>query len=345
MILMELMSEGSLQNVLEHQPDKLSLRRKLTMARQIASGMRRIHEHGMIHRDIRPDNILVNEKYIAKIGDMGIARVLDPTGRQTQIGCTEFMPPEFFDDSTGRIKCDEKLDIYTYGLTLNQMFTETMHDFRFSSPFPTVTLRKESVVFFDEIISPCLEKDPRRRPTALEIERTLTMYEQAFGETMLTDEYIKMGTKEKDRFFIEFYQNNRSRIQRFLRAQLPSQLPKEIPVQMAQSKRSSPLPSTPSDTPLVDNCRINWVLFFVFLNKTLHQWTRSTTRKPSNVWRYTHESRLFAPFAEGVNWIFRALGKVEMTDWSVSIRVTLPLKVNEDELVDIEFCSDNRLNY
>ncbi|CAF5103585.1 unnamed protein product, partial [Rotaria sp. Silwood1] len=57
------------------------------MVMNIASGMRKIHEHRMIHRDIRPDNILVNENYVAEIGDMGIARVIDPLNHHTQIGC------------------------------------------------------------------------------------------------------------------------------------------------------------------------------------------------------------------------------------------------------------------
>jgi serine/threonine-protein kinase len=44
------------------------------MAWHIASGMKKLHARHMIHRDIRPDNILVNDFYTAKIGDMGIAR-------------------------------------------------------------------------------------------------------------------------------------------------------------------------------------------------------------------------------------------------------------------------------
>ena len=66
MILMELMGRGSLQDLIENQQNNLSLRRKLTMSRQVASGMRRIHQHGMVHRDIRPDNILVTDDYIAR---------------------------------------------------------------------------------------------------------------------------------------------------------------------------------------------------------------------------------------------------------------------------------------
>ncbi|CAF0849079.1 unnamed protein product [Adineta steineri] len=205
MILMELMGRGSLQNVLEKEPHNISLRRRLTMARQIASGMKRIHQHGMVHRDIRPDNILVNDDYVAKIGDMGIARVIDPNGQQTQLGCLQFMPPEFFhEQSEGHIKCDEKLDIYTYGLTLNQLFTETMHDFHFDHSTSRIIITKPSPVFYDEIIVKCLETDSKQRPIAVEIEKTLELYEEAFNETRISDGYTRMNTQEKDKVFLEF---------------------------------------------------------------------------------------------------------------------------------------------
>ncbi|CAF1338168.1 unnamed protein product [Adineta ricciae] len=241
MILMELMGRGSFQTLLDNEPNKLSLRRKLAMCRQVASGMRRIHQHGMIHRDIRPDNILVTDDYVAKIGDMGIARVLDPEGRQTQLGCLQFMPPEFFRDAAdGRAKCNEKLDIYTYGLTLNQIFTETMHDFRLNRTPSRLILTKQSPIFYDEIISKCLEDDPKRRPTAIEIEKTLEFYEQAFAETMLSESYVQMNTKEKDRAFLDFYQKNKGRLHRFIKEQFPQQFIREVPIEFINKQKQSP---------------------------------------------------------------------------------------------------------
>lgn len=252
-IIMEFMSRGSLQNLLNRQPNQVSLRRKVTMARQIASGMRRIHQHRIVHRDIRPDNILVDEKYTAKIGDMGIARELDPTKRHTEIGCTEFMPPEFFCRSAdGRVQCDEKLDIYTYGLTLNQLFTECFHGFRLLPQSCEITLHKQSPIFFEEIIYPSLNQDPKRRPTAAEIEKTLEVYEQAFNETMLSDTYIAMDTKEKDRKFTEFYQKHRRLIQKVLNEKLPSEIKESVPIPIHHIS-----PSSPHAKPADANCRMS----------------------------------------------------------------------------------------
>lgn len=239
-ILMELMGRGSLQNLLDKQPNQISLRRKLSMARQIASAMTRIHQHGMIHRDIRPDNILITDDYVAKIGDMGIARFIDPNGKQTQIGCLQFMPPEFFQHSQdGFIKCDYKLDIFTYGLSINQLFTETIHDTKFNSTGSRITIKKESPIFYEDIIVKCLNNDPNKRPNAIEIENILEIYEQSFSQTMLTDSYARMNSQEKDQVFLTFYQKNQSIMQKFIQNKFPQQLIQDIPIQIKQQQQST----------------------------------------------------------------------------------------------------------
>jgi len=95
-LITELMPRGSLKKIIENSNQDISLRRKLYLAYHIATGMRKLHAHGWIHRDIRPDNILVSSNYFAKIGDMGIARVFNPSEQQTLLGCIPFMPPEFY---------------------------------------------------------------------------------------------------------------------------------------------------------------------------------------------------------------------------------------------------------
>jgi serine/threonine protein kinase len=198
-LVMEYMERGSLRSLLESN-EKLSIRRKLEMACHVASGMRKLHAHNMIHRDIRPDNILVDKSYRAKIGDMGIAREYDSEQLMTQIGCKNFMPPEFYNKDY-----DQSLDVFTFGLTLNQLFTETVHEYgmdvRTFRPKAKIT-RKSPV--FEELIERCLRDNPTHRPSALEIETTLNLYERAFSK-LITLRYITSTPEGKDKAFLQFY--------------------------------------------------------------------------------------------------------------------------------------------
>ncbi len=216
MLIMEYMSRGSLSNVIKEKGDKVSLRRRLDMARNIASGIRKIHEHRMIHRDIRPDNILVNENFVAKIGDMGIARVVDPRNQHTQIGCQPYMPPEFYQGSY-----DQKLDIFTFGLTLNELFTSTKHSFQ---PFVSNKIAfQEKSPIFDDLIARCTAYDPKRRPTAKEIEKTLDLYSAGFNELVFKKHpsYQNLPTVNKDKIFIAFYEQFHPPATEFIRKEFP----------------------------------------------------------------------------------------------------------------------------
>ncbi|CAF0921093.1 unnamed protein product [Didymodactylos carnosus] len=198
MLILEYMERGSLTDVL-NQKEKLSLHRKLVMALNIASGMRKIHDHRMIHRDIRPDNILVSEDYTAKIGDMGIARVISPNHHHTIIGCQKYMPYEFY---TGVY--DQSLDVYTFGLTLNHLFTENTHNYDMVNRKAILT--KQSPVFW-ELISRCIDTNPRQRPSAVEIEKTLGLFDTGFNQIIRDyPTYKKLPTNGRDKIFLRFYE-------------------------------------------------------------------------------------------------------------------------------------------
>ncbi|CAF1234140.1 unnamed protein product [Adineta steineri] len=218
MLIMEFMSRGSLKSLIQEKGNKISLRRKLDMAINIASGMRKIHEHKMIHRDIRPDNILINEYYVAKIGDMGIARTIDPLNQHTQIGCQPYMPPEFYSGTY-----DQKLDIFTFGLTLNELFTSTRHMFhQFANA--KIAFQEQSPIFAD-LIARCTTDDPKRRPTAIEIEKTLDLYITGFNEIILKKHpsYINLSTEDKDKIFVAFYEKFHPPATEFIRKKFPSE--------------------------------------------------------------------------------------------------------------------------
>lgn len=226
-LIMEFMSRGSLTSVL-HQKEKLSLRRKVEMAIQIASGMRKIHVHRMIHRDIRPDNILVAQDYTARIGDMGLARVWLPDAKLTTIGCLPYMPLEFY---TG--KYDQSLDVYTYGLTINELFTQRMHKFDFASRRAEIT---DPSPIFSNLIARCIDLDPKQRPTAIEIETTLRMYRQAIEKCIRQSniKYAMMSTEEKDATFKTVYKGLQPELDAVLKDQFPAPAPIENLVNPAE---------------------------------------------------------------------------------------------------------------
>ena len=218
MLIMEYMARGSLSSLIKEKGDTISLRRKVDIAMNIASGMRKIHEHRMIHRDIRPDNILVDEHYVAKIGDMGIARVVDPLNQHTQIGCAPYMPPEFHAGAY-----DQKLDIFTFGLTLNELFTSKRHVFQMRAN-NRIVFQEESPIFAD-LITRCTVDDPKLRPTAIEIEKTLDLYVKGFNEIVLKKHlsYISLSVEDKNDIFIAFYKKFHPPATEFIRKKFPSE--------------------------------------------------------------------------------------------------------------------------
>ncbi|CAF1657089.1 unnamed protein product [Rotaria magnacalcarata] len=214
-LITEYMTKGSLTNLIynQQQHERVSLRQKLCIACNIATGMRKIHDHSLIHRDLRPDNILVTDNYLTKIGDMGLARVLDEYLDHTQIGCKRYMPPEFYD--TGMY--DQKLDIFTFGLSISELFTETQHHFKEYR----IQIKKSSPIFSD-LIDRCLEDDPRYRPTAMEIEATLNLYLNEFdSKNSTSSNYSTLSLDEQNKLFCQFYDEYHSEAVQIIAKQYP----------------------------------------------------------------------------------------------------------------------------
>src|SRR5436309_8580633 len=91
---------------------------------QVAQGLHRAHKQNLIHRDVKPDNILVTNEGVAKLADLGLVRETDTdlnltkTGRG--LGTPHFMAPEQFRNAKN---ADVRCDIYSLGATLYQMVT------------------------------------------------------------------------------------------------------------------------------------------------------------------------------------------------------------------------------
>ncbi|MER3414998.1 MAG: serine/threonine protein kinase [Gemmataceae bacterium] len=107
-----------------HREGRLSEAVAIRIIAQVAQGLHRAHKAGLIHRDVKPDNILLTSQGEAKLADLGLAKEQDNdlnltrTGRG--LGTPHFMAPEQFRDAKG---ADVRCDIYSLGATLYMMVT------------------------------------------------------------------------------------------------------------------------------------------------------------------------------------------------------------------------------
>ena len=120
-IVMEL-AEGITLKEYIRKKGYLSPKETVEISTQIASAISHAHKNHIIHRDIKPQNILVSDTGIIKVTDFGIAKATSSntvTSTATAMGSVLYISPE---QAKGRF-CDEKSDIYSLGITMYEMVT------------------------------------------------------------------------------------------------------------------------------------------------------------------------------------------------------------------------------
>ena len=171
-IVMEL-AEGMTLKEYIRRKGYLSPKETVEISLQIASAISHAHKNHIIHRDIKPQNILVSEIGNVKVTDFGIAKATSSntvTSTATAMGSVHYISPE---QAKGRF-CDEKSDIYSLGITMYEMVTGRV-------PFDGDTtvavaiqhLQEEIVppsvyapnlpISMEKIILKCTQKNPDRR--------------------------------------------------------------------------------------------------------------------------------------------------------------------------------------
>lgn len=127
-IVMEYVAGETLEALIERE-GTLDLTRALDYTCQIANAMDHAHKQGIIHRDLRPGNVLVTDQGMCKVADFGTSRFLEIAAHGTTvIGSPPYMAPEQFQG-----KAVFASDIYSLGITMYQMFTGVLP---YNTPMP-----------------------------------------------------------------------------------------------------------------------------------------------------------------------------------------------------------------
>ncbi len=161
----------SLKEKIESGPFKIE--EALNIAIQVAEGLQDAHERGIVHRDIKPGNIMLTDKGQAKITDFGLAKLewgADLTKTATVMGTVAYMSPE---QASGE-KVDLRTDIWSLGCVLYEMLTgerpfksthdqATLYSILKEKSVPMSNIRMDIPKKLEKIVENCLEKDKRKR--------------------------------------------------------------------------------------------------------------------------------------------------------------------------------------
>lgn len=121
-IVMELIEGITLKKYIEEK-GKLTVKEAVGISLQIANGLDAAHRHNIIHRDIKPQNILIARDGTAKLSDFGIAKAASSnTITANAMGSVHYISPE---QARGGYS-DEKSDIYSLGVTMYEMISGTL---------------------------------------------------------------------------------------------------------------------------------------------------------------------------------------------------------------------------
>lgn len=145
----------------------------IDIIRQLAQVLHACHQHGLIHRDLKPQNLILGPDGLLRLLDFGIARLTslsDLTRTGTTLGSPEYMAPELFVTPS----YDLRTDLYALGVIAYELITGVLpftedsiaalaHRHRTGKVLPPRELRPDTPLWLSTFILRCLEKEPIRR--------------------------------------------------------------------------------------------------------------------------------------------------------------------------------------
>lgn len=192
-IVMELVEGITLKKYIEKR-GRIPYKEAVSIAIQVAKGMEAAHSHHIVHRDIKPQNIIISKDGKVKVTDFGIAKAAtSSTINSSAMGSVHYISPE---QARGGYS-DERSDIYSFGITLFEMLagkvpfdgdttvSVALQHIQDEIPAPSTLVTDEIPVGVDKIVLKCTQKKTEMRYQSVselitDLKKSLVMPEVDF---------------------------------------------------------------------------------------------------------------------------------------------------------------------
>lgn len=220
-ILMEFCCNGDMEKYIRTNPIP-TFTEKLRFLNEIAAGCSFLHSKNVIHRDLKFQNVLLNDKLTPKIMDFGLSRIAKMDGKMTKcLGTSVYMAPEV---TLGKIY-DEKVDVFSFGIMMFEILTENLNPYKdildegknvemtvannpncrpkFTSRQINLYQGDEKFIWFIKLMKRAWSDDPFNRPSFGKIIKSFNEFLEKNGEEGKHDAFSSsslrmLGLPEKE---------------------------------------------------------------------------------------------------------------------------------------------------
>ena len=180
-LVLELMDTSLTQFLTDKQQDTVAFCTKLSILVDISEGLQYLHSQNILHRDLSSNNILLTKELVAKIADLGVAKVVKQSRQSVNKwhtltpGTLEFMPPEALNTP----QYGKPVDVFSLGCVACHVMSHQWPEPNCLMFIQTEVERREEYLKFcissalKKLVEQCLDNEPRKRPDVSVVRRKL----------------------------------------------------------------------------------------------------------------------------------------------------------------------------